>query len=80
MGKYFSKAWTQRNILRQTVEEIEEMEMEIYNEAGDPTAQPSMMMPPMGMDPNAMGGGMSPQMQPQDPYAQDNQDNQGVPQ
>lgn len=79
LGKYFSKLWVQKNILKMSDEEIETMTEEIEAEMGDPTAQPSMMMPPMGGDPNMMGGmGLPPQMQPTDPYA-DQQDN-GVPQ
>lgn len=78
LGKYFSKVWVQRTILKQTEEDIEKMREEIEAEAGDPTAMPSLMGgQPMPMDPSLMAGMPGP-MIPQDPYAQ--QDDQGVPQ
>jgi len=40
LGKYFSKEWVQKNILRMTDADIQEMEEQIENEKNDPTAQP----------------------------------------
>jgi hypothetical protein len=84
LGKFFSKEWVQRNVLRFSDDEIEQMNDEIAAEKGDPTAQPSM---PGGMgmggDPSMMGGdpnmlGGQPPMgddgQGDDPFAQPSPD------
>ena len=41
VGEYFSKQWVQKNILRQTDEEIEAMKKEIEDEGG---GEDDMMM------------------------------------
>ena len=41
IGKFFSERWVQKNILRQTDEEIEAMKKEIEDEGGD---EDDMMM------------------------------------
>ena len=56
LGKYWSKQWVQRKILRMSDEEIETMDAEIASESGDLTAQPSFAAGGMGGDPNAFGG------------------------
>ena len=59
LGKYWSKVWVQKKILRMSDEDIRDMTLEINNEKDDPTAQPSMMAgmgAPMGGDPSMMGG------------------------
>lgn len=82
LGKFFSKEWVQKNILRLTEEEVDTMDEQINNEKGDPTAQPSMMG--MGGDPSMMGGqgGGDPyaQQDGQDAQGQDQQQPQGQPQ
>ena len=35
VGKYYSKAWIRRNILKQNDEDIEKMDQEIKDEGGD---------------------------------------------
>lgn len=54
LGKYFSKKWVQKTLLRLTDDDIEKMDEEIEEEKGDPTAQPSMQGMPMD------GSGMIP--------------------
>jgi hypothetical protein len=54
LGKYFSKYWVQKNILKFTDEMVEQMDQEIYDEKDDPMAKPSFAG---GMDPSMMGGG-----------------------
>ena len=56
LGKYFSKKWVQHNILQMNDQDIEDMDNEIEEEKGDPTAQPSFVAGGMSGDPNAMGG------------------------
>lgn len=86
LGKYWSKQWVQKNILRMTDEDIKEMAIQINSEKDDPTAQPSFAGGGMGGDPNAMGGGMGgmvdPSMMgggmPPDDGSQDPQDQQDL--
>lgn len=77
LGKFFSKKWVQKTLLRLTDEDIKKMDEEIEEEKGDPTAQPSMqgmpmdgMMPPGG---DGMDGGGYPFQDPNAP-PQDGQD------
>jgi hypothetical protein len=84
LGKFFSKEWVQRNVLRFSDDEIEQMNDEIAAEKGDPTAQPSMPggmgmggdPSMMGGDPNMMGGQppMGDDGQGDDPFAQPSPD------
>lgn len=77
LGKYFSKKYVQRKVLRMHDDEIERMDDAIADEKGDPTAQPTVPGMPPGMDPS-MGGdpmqqGVDPSQQDpnqQDPYGQ----------
>jgi hypothetical protein len=63
MGKFFSKKWVQKNILRFTDDDIQTMSEEIYAEKDDPTAQPTFNAGGMGGDPSGgMGMGMDPSM------------------
>jgi hypothetical protein len=61
LGKYFSKEWVQKNILRMTDAQITGMDEQINNEKDDPTAQPTFAGG-MGGDPSMMGGGLDPSM------------------
>lgn len=80
LGKYWSKKWVQKNILRMSDEDIEQMDAEIASESGDMTAQPSFAAGGMGGDPNAFGGqfgmGGTPQFGTPVPEPQGNDDNQ----
>jgi hypothetical protein len=81
IGNYFSKEWIQKNILKMTDEEIDEMKDQINNEKDDPTAQiwsqQQMVQPPMmGQDPSMMGGGDSYQQSSQQPSDEEDQDQQ----
>jgi hypothetical protein len=51
-GVYFSHSWIRKNILKQSDEEIEQMDMEIASEEGDPQYEKLSFMTP--------GGGMVP--------------------
>ena len=55
MGKFFSKKWVQKNILRFDDAMIAQMDIEMLDEKDDPTAQPTFNQ---GMDPSGgmMGG------------------------
>lgn len=54
LGKYFSKKWVQQEILQMTDDDISEMDKQIADEDGDPTAKPTFQG--MGGDPSMMGG------------------------
>lgn len=54
LGKYFSKKWVQQEILQMTDDDIAEMDKQISDEDGDPTAKPTFQG--MGGDPSMMGG------------------------
>ena len=56
-GKYYSHAYIRKNILRQTEEEIEEMDEEIEIERNDPQYNPPMEE----MGPDGQGDGGNPQ-------------------
>ena len=76
LGKYFSKEWVQKNILRLTDKQIQMMDEQINNEKDDPSAQPTFAGG-MGGDPNMMGGmdpAMMGGMQPQQPMQQGEDD------
>lgn len=72
LGKYISKEWIQRDILKMSDEDIEKMDDQIENEKGDETAQPNWklmgsfqasLQPPMpedGGDGGAEDGGAPP--------------------
>jgi len=49
VGRYYSNEWLRENILKQSEEEIKEMDAEIAEEMNDP-----QFMMPLGQDPNAM--------------------------
>lgn len=85
LGKFFSKKWVQKTLLRLTDEDIDKMDEEIEEEKDDPTAQPTMqgmpmdgMMPPGG---DGMEGGgypfQDPNAPPQDEEEQQDQEQQG---
>jgi hypothetical protein len=56
IGKYYSNEWVQKNILKQTDEDIEEQRARIIEEQEDEIFNPPMM-DDGSMDPNAGGGG-----------------------
>jgi hypothetical protein len=74
VGRYFSKRWVRQNVLRQTEEEIAEIDEEIAEEIQNDPMMQQNAMGPMGMDPNGqMGGqmGMDPNMmQTSSPFEQ----------
>lgn len=76
LGKFFSKKYVQRNILKLSDEDIERMDQEIEEEAGDPTAQPTMPPMPPGMDD---GSGGDPFADEGTPFADPGQDPNAPP-
>lgn len=51
VGKYYSNTWTRKNIHRQTDKDIEENDMEIAEEAGNPQFMPPEMLDAMNQPP-----------------------------
>jgi hypothetical protein len=85
LGKYFSKHYVQKNILRMTDEDIETMNQEIEAEVDDPTAQAGSAGAPMVQQtpdmPPMMGGqdDSAPPPMMQMPQPQDQQNDPNAP-
>jgi hypothetical protein len=63
-GRYYSNEWIRKNVLRQTDEEIEEIDEQIAGEVGNPQFinpnAPPPEMNPMGGPPDQTGPAMTP--------------------
>jgi hypothetical protein len=52
IGKYYSHHWVRSNVLKQTEEEIKEMDQQIKQEMNDPILNPPVEQPDQGGQPN----------------------------
>jgi len=71
VGKYYSAEWVRKFILKQSQEDIDDIDKEIKDEADDPQVNPGVLTPQMGPDgqPSPQGALQNPQNMPPQPPA-----------